>query len=168
MKRLAGIVLSLAVPVHVGANPVASEVAVSSPVVLQAGTVIPLVLRQQLSTKINAKGDLFEMSVAEDVRVNDRIVIPAGTRAVGELTRCEPKGAFGRSGKIEARALYVVFGDRALRTTGAISARGKGAPAETVLTTIAAGTLAFVVTGRSATIETGTPLETMLDREVAF
>lgn len=130
--------------------------------------VIPLVLRQELSTRTNVKGDLFEMTLAKDISVDGRIAIPAGSLAVGEVTRCEPKGAFGRSGKIEARTLYVVLGDRMLRITGSIAARGKGAPAETVLTTIAAGTLSFVVTGRSAAIEAGAAVQTVLDHDVAL
>lgn len=155
-----------------GACPIraaeADPAVVMGPVRLPTGTVIPLILRQALSTKTNVKGDLFDMSVAHDVSAMGRVVIPAGTRAVGEITRCEKKGAFGRSGKIEARVLYVVIGDRTIRTSGALSARGQGAAAETVLATVAVGALSFIVTGRSAAIAAGSPLQAIIEHGGEF
>lgn len=168
MRMLLSLALILATSAGATANANAgfAESAAPARITLQRGTVIPLVLRQALSSRTNVKGDLFEMVVAADVRVGERVLIPAGSRAVGELTRCEPKGAFGRSGKIEARALYVVIGNRTIRTTGLLAARGEGAPAETVLATVAAGALSFIVTGKSATLAAGTAMAATLDQDV--
>lgn len=166
MRTIVASALMLIAPAdaRAGTDVAASNVPHSA--LLSRGTIIPLVLRQELSSRTNVKGDLFEMAVASDVRVGERVVIPAGSRAVGELTRCEPKGAFGRSGKIEARALYVVVGNRTIRTTGLLAARGQGAPAETVLATAAAGALSFVITGKSAILAVGTQVTATLDRDV--
>ena len=139
----------------------------SSAVRLEAGRTIPLIIQQRLSTNANAKGDLIAMTVAQDVRVGDRLVLPAGAKAVGEITRCDPKGAFGKAGRIEARALYVeLVGGRIVRITGALASRGQTQTTETVLTAIAFGTLAFAVTGKSAVIESGSLVDAVLDRTV--
>lgn len=166
MISIAALLLVHLSPVVAASSPAAVETAQPARPRLARGTVIPLTLRQRLSTKSNVKGDLFDMVVAEDIRVGGRIVIPAGSRAVGEVTRCEPKGAFGRSGKIEARALYVSAQDRSIRISGALSARGAGAPAETILTATAIGVLSFVVTGKSAEIAEGTEMQVSLESDV--
>ena len=41
------------------------------------------------------------VAVAQDVAVDGHVVIPRGTRAVGEITWRTGKGAFGKSGKME-------------------------------------------------------------------
>jgi len=145
------------------AGPAAMPAA--APVKLQIGTAIPLTIIDRVSTKTNQKGDLIHLVVSEDVTLDGRTVIPKDTIAIGELTRCDAKGAFGKSGKLEARVLYLELRGRTIRLSGALSSRGESGTTETVLTAIAAGTLAFAVTGKSATIEPGTKLEAILDRD---
>ena len=50
----------------------------SSKVRLDAGRTIPLIIQQRLSTNANAKGDPIAMTVAQDVRVGDRLDRPGG------------------------------------------------------------------------------------------
>jgi hypothetical protein len=131
-----------------------------------AGTLIPLVIDETLSTKTHATGDTFAFHVSENVLQNGHTVFPIGTKGVGELYRVVTKGAFGKSGKLEARMLYIELGDRTVRVNGSIGASGKGATTETVATAILAGTIAFAVTGKSATIEKGTKLQARLERDI--
>ena len=106
------------------------------------------------------------MRVAEDVRTVDQIVIPKATEAVGELARAEAKGAFGASGKLEVHMLYIVLNGRPVRLSGVVGARGRNGTAGTVAVAIAAGTLAFVVTGKRAEIAAGTRVYAYLDRDL--
>lgn len=136
-------------------------------VVVPQGTAIQLRLLDRLSTKITQKGETFDLEVIEDVTVGGTIIVPAGTLAVGEVTRSDAKGAFGKSGKLEARILYLKLGGRPLRVSGTLSIAGQGGTTETVLTALAAGTLAFAVTGKSAVLEAGTELFVHTDRPIA-
>ena len=145
-----------------------AEVGHEKPAILQIGTAIPLVILDHLSTKTNEKGDLIHMEVAEDIILDGKIRIPKGSKAMGELTRCEAKGAFGKSGKLEGRALYVTLGGRTIRITGGLTVRGSSGTTATVLTGIAAGSLAFVVTGKSAEILPGTRVDAILDRNISL
>lgn len=148
------------VPIEARASPSPSQ----GEVILPQGTAIQLRLLDRLSTRITQKGETFDLKVIEDVVADGAIVIPAGTLAVGEVTRSDAKGAFGKSGKLEARILYLKLGGRSLRVSGTLSVAGEGGTTETVLTALAAGTLAFAVTGKSAVLEPGTELFVHTDR----
>lgn len=133
---------------------------------LQIGSQVSFKLLDELSTKRSPRGQTFRLEVTEDVKIKGQLVIPSGTIAVGEVTRSDAKGAFGKSGKLEARVLYLEVSGRTVRMTGILSAAGKGGTTETVLTAIAAGTLAFAITGKTAIIPKGTALDASLDRSV--
>lgn len=135
---------------------------------VQIGTEVSLTLLDDLSTKTSPKGTPFDLEVAEDVVKDGQVLIPAGTRAVGEVTRSDPKGAFGKAGKLEAAIMYMVLDGKPVRMSGRLSAAGEGGTTETVLTAVAAGLMAFAVTGKSATIPKGTRLRAFLDRSVAI
>ncbi len=122
------------------------------------GTLVLLTLSETLSSKRHVKGDLFRLAISEDLTVNGVVVLPKGTPVVGEITRAETKAAFGVSGKLEARALYAELPDGTLRLSGRIGSRGEGGTTETALAFVAIGTIAFVVTGKSAEIPAGTEL----------
>lgn len=135
---------------------------------LQTGTEVSLILLDQLSSKTSPKGTPFDLEVAEDVLKNGQLLIPAGTRAVGEVTYSNPKGAFGKSGKLEASIKYIIIDGKPVRMSGRLSAAGENGTTETVLTAVAVGMLAFPVTGKSATIPKGTWLRALLDKSVTI
>lgn len=135
---------------------------------IPVGTVIQLRSLSELSTKKNRKGDTFEMAVSEEVVIDGRVAIPEGTIAVGQLTRSDPKGAFGESGKLEARVLYVKLPQGTVRLSGRLGAAGEGGTAATVVTAVLVGTLAFAVTGKSAVIPEGASLVASTDRSVTI
>lgn len=169
MMQGAGQVVETVSP-SVNDAPIAAQASPSTlqgEIMVPQGTAIPLRLLDRLSTKITQKGETFDLEVLEDVVMGAEVVIPAGTLAVGEVTRSDAKGAFGKSGKLEARILYLKLAGRSLRVSGTLSVAGEGRTTETVLTALAAGTLAFAVTGKSAVLEPGTELLTHTDRPFA-
>lgn len=135
---------------------------------LAPGTDVSLELLDTLSTRITQKGETFDLRVTEDVVADGWVLIPADTMAVGEVARSEAKDAFGKSGKLEARILYLRLPDRSLRLTGYLRLKGQGQTTETVLAAIAGGTLAFAVTGKSAVLDAGTFLVATTDRTVSL
>lgn len=145
-----------------------AEFAMPDKVGLRDGTQVRLRLLDELSTRFEQKGQTFELEVIEDVRSEGWLLIPAGSRVVGEVTRSDAKGAFGKSGKLEARILYLKLDGRSVRLSESLGAAGKGGTTGTVLSAIAAGTLAFVVTGKTAVIEVGTELVATIDRPISL
>lgn len=165
---LAGALLVTPVIVTAQTAPLA-PVAPAGAAVLRSGTPIALRTREELTTKgKNLRvGHRFQMEVAEAVSVDGQVVIPAGSPAVGEVTDVRNKGMWGKSGKINARALHVRVGDRTIRLTGQVDDKGKaggvGAVAVSTLVFLPAG---FFMTGTSAKIPVGAPMSAFIDEDV--
>jgi hypothetical protein len=135
--------------------------------VLKQGTEIRLVTLAELNSKRNRVGERFDMEVQESVQLNGQTVIPAGTRAVGEITLRKGKGMWGKSGKLEFRPLYVKLGDRQIRiSANATRDKGKAGTAGVVGAVVFMPIAGFLVTGTSASIPAQTPVVAQLDEDV--
>jgi hypothetical protein len=65
---------------------------------IPAGTKVPLVLKQAVSTKNSREGDAIYAETTFPVVINERIVIPAGTYVQGKISRVQ------RAGRVKGRA----------------------------------------------------------------
>lgn len=65
---------------------------------IPAGTKVPIVLKQTISTKNTREGDAVYAETTFPVVVNERIVIPAGTYVQGRISRIQ------RAGRVKGRA----------------------------------------------------------------
>jgi hypothetical protein len=148
------------------AGPIVIGPAEAGPV-LKQGTEIRLVTLAELNSKRNRAGERFDMEVQESVQLNGQTVIPAGTRAVGEVTLRKGKGMWGKSGKLEFRPLYVKLGDRQIRiSANATRDKGKAGTAGVVGAVVFMPLAGFLVTGTSARIPAQTPVVAQLDEDV--
>ncbi len=136
--------------------------------VLRAGTAVPLKMREELTT--NGKklkvGHRFQMEVAENVMLNGVTVIPVGSPAVGEVTEVRNKGMWGKSGRINARVLYASVNGRQIRLSGQLDDKGTTGTAGVVGAIAVIPVAGFFVTGTSAVIPIGTPVNGFMDEDV--
>ncbi|WP_405053274.1 hypothetical protein [Sphingomonas sp.] len=144
-------------------------VATAGQAVLRTGTPVPLKLAEELTTKGKKLkvGQRFRLETAAPVLVNNVIVIPVGSPAVGEVIDVRNKGMWGKSGKLNARVLYVTVNGRQIRLSGAFddkgTAGGVGAVATSAIVFLPAG---FFMTGTSARVAVGTPVQGFVDEDV--
>jgi hypothetical protein len=139
--------------------------------VLRTGTPVSLRLLDQITTKEKkAKlNDIIRFEIAENVIVNDVVVIPAGSLASGELTEVRYKGMWGKSGRFSGRALNVNVNGKNIRLSGTFTEKGSsgggGAVAVSALVFLPAG---FFMTGKSAELPAGTIVRAFIDEDVPF
>jgi hypothetical protein len=62
------------------------------PITVPEGATLPLVLETAISSATSRSGDLIVARLAEDVRVGERVVVPAGTEVRGLVTAAVPSG----------------------------------------------------------------------------
>ncbi|WP_447726255.1 hypothetical protein [Sphingomonas koreensis] len=136
--------------------------------VLRAGTKVPLKMAEQLTTKGKKLrvGQRFQLEVAEDIRLNDLTVIPAGTPAIGEVTDVRNKGMWGKSGRIGAQLLYLRVNGRQVRLTGSFDDKGVTGTAGVVAAIAFVPIAGFFTTGTSATLPLGGAVSGFLDEDV--
>ncbi len=123
---------------------------------LPSNTEVWLSPNSEVNTKRIKQGDKFDMSVTRDIVLGDYIVIPRGTRGVGQVTMRTGKGAFGKSGKMEIDIVDLDLGGRIVPLTGHYRIEGQGNTGATVGAVVAVGVFAAFVTGHSASIAAGT------------
>lgn len=92
--------------------------------------------------RITNRGEIFYMTVTQDVKAGDRVVIPKGSRGVGEVTLVTGRGGFGKSGKLEVKMNYVEVGANKYLMEGSHLQKGKGRGGAAVAGTIIAGAIA--------------------------
>lgn len=136
--------------------------------VLRAGTPVSLRMMEEITTKKKAArvGQRFMMEVAEPVFVNSVTVIPAGTPAWGEITNVRNKGMWGKSGKLDARALYVRVNGRQIRLTGTFDDKGVTGTGGVVASVALVPLAGFFVTGTSAVLPKGGIVGGFIDEDV--
>jgi hypothetical protein len=130
-------------------------------VVLPAGTAVQFSMDHALATdkrefkkgekkpakdkrRISNPGDVFGMTVLNDVKVGDLVVIPKGARGTGEVLSVTGRGGFGKSGKIEVRMNSVAVGDKIYGLEGTHLQKGKGRGGAAVAGVLVLGVLAGV------------------------
>ena len=168
--------LSLVVPFDFVAAQEQQPAAVSNlaPFVLQDGTPVKLRLAQTVSSADAQVNDRVEFEVLEDVSVNNVVVIPKGTAAIGTVTEAVPKRRMARGGKLEIvlDSVRLVDGEKvALRAVK--EAKGGGHTAGMTIG-IVAGALIFLpaaplfllMHGKDITIPKGTDVPSFINGDM--
>jgi len=167
MKTMMLVLAATTAAVSVSAQVPLGIAAPTTPV-LRAGMTIPMRTTVDLTT--NGKplkvGQRVPLEVAEPVRLNGQIVIPAGTPGMGELTVVRNKGMWGKSGGLTARVLYIRVGDRQIRMSGNFDDKGKTGTAGVIAAVALIPIAGFFTTGTSAKIPLGSPVNAFLDEDV--
>lgn len=124
--------------------------------VLPANTEIPLSLNETVSSKTHRLGDQVALTVAQDVKVEGAVLIPQGTRAIGQITRRANRGSFGKSGKMDVTFRYIDLEGTRIPIEGRHHQEGSGNTAAAVGAMVAAGVIGgLMVKGKSAKVEQG-------------
>ena len=80
------------------ASPTALPLPTPNPITVPAGATLPLVLETAISSETSRSGDVVVARLAEDVRVGEKVVVPAGSEVRGRVTAAVP------SGRVKTRA----------------------------------------------------------------
>ena len=141
-----------------------------NPGVLRAGTPIALKMAESITTKGKKleAGYLAHLEVMDAVMVNGVTVIPAGSPAIAEITDVRNKGMWGKSGKINARLLYVTVGDRKIRLRGVFDDKGVTGTAGVVAAIAFVPIAGFFTTGTSASLPLGVGVNGFVDEDVTL
>jgi len=136
--------------------------------VLRAGTPVSLSLMEEITTKKKAAkvGQRFMLEVAAPVEVNGVVVIPAGTPAWGELVRVRNKGMWGKSGKLDAKLLFLRVNGRQIRLTGSFDDKGVTGTAAVVGAIALVPIAGFFMTGTSAVLPKGGVVGGFIDEDI--
>lgn len=115
----------------------------------------PVIVRieDEISSKANKSGDRFRITVAEDVRVGDAVVIPAGSVGEGEVIHAAKRGAGGKAGELIVMARFVRVGDNEIRLRSfALGAAGTDKSVDSLAASLVFGPFGLIQKGGDAYI----------------
>lgn len=118
-------------------------------------TPVHLMVLNEVTSKTHSAGHKFQLRLDRPVMIGQRIAVPVGATAWGEVTSGDASGNVGKPGSLSARLLYVEVDGRQLRISGETTARGKGGGAETVMGVLALGPFGLFAKGNNAKIKAG-------------
>jgi hypothetical protein len=72
-----------------------------------AGTIIEIALVDAVSTKTAKQGDKFAIELVSPISLDGAVLVPAGTRGVGQVVDSQPPGSFGKPAKLSIAARYL-------------------------------------------------------------
>lgn len=148
-------------PVAVPAGPAvsvageASAAAAAPPLLLRRDTPIHFMVVNEVTTKTHLAGHRFKLRVDKPVIIDGVVVIPVGATAWGEVVAAKSSGNVGKSGKLEAKLLYVESRGMQIPISGTNMAKGAGGGGETALGILALGPLGLFAKGNNAKIKAG-------------
>ncbi len=70
-------------------------------VLIPAGTLVPIRFLSTLNSKINKTGETFDFQISENVFLDNRLIIPANSKGIGEITKAKKATFLSRPGKLE-------------------------------------------------------------------
>ena len=182
MKRIIAVALCATSTVAQAETPEAStavSVAEATPAiveqptqnaVLRAGTPVSLTLLEEITTKKKSAkvGQRFQLEISAPIEVNGVTVITPGTPAWGEITSVRNKGMWGKSGKLEARLLYLRANGRQIRLTGSFDDKGVTGTAGVIGSVALIPVAGFFMTGTSAVLPKGGVVSGFIDEDVVL
>lgn len=135
---------------------------------LPKNTPITLTVNEEINTSTHREGDVFNLTVLNDVKVDGTTVIPRGTPATAEVTWRTGKGAFGKSGKMEFALQSIDLDGKQIPVTGEYRQEGEGNTVATGVGVLAVGVFAGFITGKRARLPAGRELMAQVAQPVAF
>ena len=167
LKWIALILLNLLMPQEAFSQSMPLIDSNQSPqIVIPAKTPLLLEFSAEVSSKISVIGAPIQFILAEDLILNEQVIIPKGTPAMGEVIHAQKSGFGGKGGELILAARYLLFNDQQIKlrslkpisgtyvgknNTGASFAVGAAAAAVPIL-----GMLAPFITGGEIVIPLGT------------
>ena len=126
--------------------------------VLAANTVVELETVDEVSSRTSKPKDFFRMRVAQDVRIGDRVVIPAGTEATGQVVHAAKSGGGGKAGELILAARSIKLAEGEVKLRSGFGASGRQRIGAALATSIAVGVFGLMVHGKDLVLPAGTPL----------
>jgi hypothetical protein len=148
-------VTDTAVPVSAAATPTP----IAPCCKLAALTPVEFEILTAASSKSSHQGDAIRIRVREDVRVDGKVVIPAGTEGVAEVIQSSPGRFGGKAGELVIGAPYLTLGTQRinLKRFGYGPSSGRDRFGQTVVATALVGIAGMLIQGGNIDVASGAP-----------
>lgn len=138
-------------------------------VVLPAGTQILLENVNNIQSSTITAGQIVDFRVVYDVKVNQKVLVKAGTIAKGQVIRVQKSGSIGKPGKIDIaiKSVTAVDGQEIYLTGGNINEEGDDKQTLSIVLGVFICIFCLFIKGKDAVIAPGTQLNASVASETS-
>jgi hypothetical protein len=142
----------------------ASAPATPAKLVLARGTAVPFVFASDVSSKTADVGDRISLTLAEDLRAGDVVVVKKGTPAIATVTEVDPTGMGGMPGEVFFQVNSLQAGSALIKLHGAAAKEGQDKVGRAIgLMFVPMVSAGLFVHGRDAEIKQGASFTAFVD-----
>jgi translation elongation factor P/translation initiation factor 5A len=144
----------------------AAEPSAAPKLLLARGTAVPFVFVSDVSSKTADVGDKISLSLAEDLKVGDVIVVKKGTPAVATVTEVDKTGRGGAPGDVFFQVDSLQAGNVRIKVHGAAAKEGQDKVGKALgLMFVPVVPAGLIVRGKDAEIKQGASFTAFVDAD---
>jgi hypothetical protein len=137
-------------------------------VVLPRGMVVPLVFASDLNSKTADVGDKITLTLAEDIKAGDMILVRKGAPAVGRITETDKSRAAGTPGEIIFEVESLDSDGTVIKLHGSAAKEGQDKYGTAAALMLPIGPWGLLEHGEEAVIKPGTPFTAYVDSDTVL
>lgn len=128
-------------------------------VIIKAGTNVPLELISTLNSSTAKTGQMVDFRVTNDIKVDNKTVIEAGSIAQGQIVRAKKNGLLGAEGEVEVsiRTVRAIDGTNVYLSNNSLNDEGSNKLGISLVLTFLC-LFGFLIKGGKAEIPAGTQI----------
>lgn len=126
-------------------------------IILSAGTSVSLETISSINSDLAAPGQIVDFKVRHDVKVDDKVVIPAGSIAKGQILRAQKAKGLGKEGflEIQLKSVKAIDGQDIVLTNGNFNQHGEDKETLSIVLGVLVCLLFLTMKGKNAEIPAG-------------
>jgi hypothetical protein len=137
-------------------------------VVLPRGMVVPLAFASNLNSKTADVGDKITLTLAEDIKAGDMILVHKGAPAVGRITETDKSRAAGTPGEIIFEVESLESDGTIIKLQGSAAKEGQDKYGTAAALMLPIGPWGLLERGEEAVIKPGTPFTAYVDADTVL
>lgn len=132
---------------------------------LKEGTEVPLKFAQDLSSKTANEGDAVELTLDNELKVDDVVVAKPGAKAVAVVSNAKKAGMVGKGGELNIQLQHLTVNGVRVRVRGTKGREGESKTGTAVALTVLFGPIGLLKHGKNVEVKAGTPLVAYVDED---
>jgi hypothetical protein len=138
--------------------PAPAPAAASLAPLLPANAVVELEMVDTVASDVSKPGDFFHMRVSVPLASQGRVLVPAGTVAVGQVVHAQKAGGGGKAGELILAARYLELPQGQVKLRSTLGAAGADRIRSSLVVSLLVGIIGMTVKGQNVAMPTGAAL----------
>jgi hypothetical protein len=136
--------------------------------VLKEGTDVKLKFAEDISSKTATTDDPVTLSLDEDLKVGDVVVVKAGAKAYATISNTKKAGMMGKGGELNIRLDYLKADSVKIKLRGTKARQGEDKTTTAIVLTVLLGPVGLIKHGKNIEIKAGTPLNAFVGDDITL